>query len=236
MRPSIVLYSLIAFLLACSGGPSSAELHIIPTLHGLHATNERYTYDSLRAIVQRLEPHIVAVEMRPSDIGRDTAYLKRNYPLEMWMAPYWFPKAHIVGIDWLGDDLADDPIPEGHWQEAEITRNQRELQADSTAQERLLHCAALVTERITLLQNLSLDELLASRDAELTLRYYTCMDEQLAGTEHVRVLDFFRLRNERMYALIQALVAEHPGKRIVVLTGDDHYVQFATWRKGRSDL
>ncbi len=236
MRSFVVLCCLATLMLACGGGTQPAELHIIPTLHGLHATNERYTYDSLRAIVQRLAPDIVAVEIRPSDIGRDSSYLKRNYPLEMWMAPYWFPEARITGIDWLGDDLDDDPIPEGHWQQAEIVQHQRALQADSIAQELLVACAGLVDERMVLLRSLSLDELLASRDAELTLRYYACMDEQLADTEHVRVLDFFRLRNEHMYALIQALADENPGKRIVVLTGDDHYVQFAAWRKGRSDL
>jgi len=217
---------------ACGGPPRPAELHIIPTLHGLHATNSNYSYDSLRAIVERIGPDIVAVEVRPADIGRDTAYLGRNYPLEMWKAPDWFPEARVVGIDWLGDDLDDGPIPDDHWTEkAAITRYRRALREDTVAAARLSACDTFMEQRAPLLRTKSLPDLLDSDDAGLTLRYYACLEEQLAGTPHARVPAFYRERNERMYALVQALVAGNPGKRIVVLTGDDHYAQFDLWRR-----
>lgn len=39
--------------------------------------------------------------------------------------------------------------------------------------------------------------------------------------------------NERLYAPIQPLPGENPGQRIVVLNGDDHYVRFDAWQRGR---
>ena len=88
---------------------AQTRVYVIPVLHGMHKTNQQYTYDSIRAMVERLNPDVIAVEIRAEDIDSDTAYLKQNYPLEMWMMRYWFPSATIAGFDWLGKDLAANP-------------------------------------------------------------------------------------------------------------------------------
>ncbi|HYK54919.1 MAG TPA: hypothetical protein VEV15_00445, partial [Flavisolibacter sp.] len=71
-------------------GFAQTKVCLIPTLHGLHKTNKLYNYDSLKATVARLHPDVIAVEIRAEDVASDTAYLKKNYPYEMWMMRYWF--------------------------------------------------------------------------------------------------------------------------------------------------
>src|SRR5687768_9829702 len=114
---------------------AQTRVYVIPVLHGMHKTNPLYSYDSVQAIVKRLNPDVIAVEIRAEDIDSDTAYLKQNYPLEMWMMPYWFPGATIAGFDWLGDELAGKPIPARYWKDhSRIKALQRLLGTDSVCQ------------------------------------------------------------------------------------------------------
>lgn len=197
---------------------------LVPSLHGLHQTNKRYNYDSLQRIIRRFRPDIIAVEIRNEDLDADTFYLQKNYPAEMYRMRYWFPKTLILGIDWVGADIEGRAIPDRYWKEISLIRQYEKLLREDTAMAaRCRRCDSLYMERMLLLQNLSLPQLLASQDAALTSAYYRCMEEQLRGSIHRRVLDFYEERNEKILKNIRTILRFHKKQRIVIVTGDDHY-------------
>lgn len=202
----------------------TADVYLIPVLHGLHKTNPHYNYESLRAVIDSLNPEIIAVELRPEDITQDTMYLKRNYPKEMWMMQYWFPEKEIAGIDWLGPDIEGTPIPEKYWSEtAEIKNLERKLAADSLYNHKIQQCYTFQEKRMRLLKNLSLIDLLKSHEAALTLQQYACYEETLHGSPYEGITAFYLKRNQKLLENIETLRHANPTKTIVVLTGADHY-------------
>lgn len=219
-----LLLALACLLSLASCRAQETAVYFIPTLHGYHKINEAYSYESLRSLLDSLQPGVIAVEIRPEDVGADSAYLAANYPFEMRMPAWWFPEATIEGMDWLGDDLGAGPIPENYWKEVSaIKKHEAALRADSTWNARRANCDSLALERLDLLTRLSLRDLMASDDARLTRAYYRCLAEQLEGSVHTRILDFYDRRNEEILGHIMKIIDRHPGKVIVILTGDDHY-------------
>lgn len=219
-----LLPALVLLLTLASCRAQETAVYFIPTLHGYHKINEAYSYESLRGLLDTLRPDVIAVEIRPEDVGADSAYLAANYPFEMRMPAWWFPDAMIVGMDWLGDDIAGKPIPENYWKEVSaIKQHEAALRADSTWNARRATCDSLALERLDLLTRLSLRDLLASDDARLTRAYYRCLATQLEGSVHQRILEFYDRRNEAILENIQEILDRHPGKVIAILTGDDHY-------------
>lgn len=203
---------------------SQTKVYLIPTLHGLHQTNQQYTYDSLQAIIGRLHPDVLAVELRKEDVAADTAYLKQNYPYEMWMARYWFPTAQVEGFDWLGADLEGGPIPARYWQDrSRIKALQTLLETDSVYTARLAACDVYTQQRLAILETQSLKGILQSGDALLTRAFYDCLTQHLRGSDYGELTQFYDTRNRRMQQHLAGLLEQHRGKTIVILTGDDHY-------------
>ena len=227
MKHTITLVLCLAFFSTYSQNikKDTPTIHFIPTIHSLHNLNARYNYDSLKKIVAALKPDIIAVEIRPEDINQDSSYLKRNYPYEMRMMQYWFPKAAILGFDWLGEDIEGKMIPANYWKEiSPIKKFERALDADSVYSAKCQACDSFSTRRMEILKNYSLKEILVSEDAALTKAFYSCLETNLAGSTHKRVLRFYDLRNARILENINRIISENKGKTIVILTGDDHYV------------
>jgi len=217
---------LIALLFLLFSIPLAAQqkTHLIPVLHGLHKSNDAYNYDSLKAIIARLKPDIIAVEIRREDIGADTTYLKKNYPYEMWMMPQWFPKVRIVGFDWLGEDIEGKSIPDNYWKEiAEIKKWERKRNQDTIFTVKLAPCDSISKVRLEILKTSSLKEILESRDSELIKTYYSCMEANLQGSEYQKIPEFYSRRNREMLKNISKLRQQAKGKTLVIITGDDHY-------------
>jgi hypothetical protein len=205
-------------------GFTQTKVCLIHALHGLHKTNNQYSYDSLKAIITRMHPDVIAVEIRAEDVASDTAYLKKNYPYEMWMMQYWFPSATIEGFDWLGTELEGKAIPDRYWKDqSKVKTLERLLDGDSVYSSKANQCQTHVDERMTILKNNSLQNILQSKDASLTKAYYNCLDLQLQGSDYAELTRFYTARNEKMQERLSALVEKYPNKTIVVLTGDDHY-------------
>lgn len=203
---------------------AQTKVYILPALHGIHKANEQYTYDSVQAIVGRLAPDVIAVEIRSEDITSDTGYLKQNYPYEMWMMRYWFPAATVEGFDWLGTELEGAPIPARYWKDhSRIKALERLLDTDTVYTARLAACQLYTEERLRILQGSSLRGILQSNDAILVKEYYNCLEQHLRGSVYEELTGFYEARNRRMEQNLSALVAKYSGKTIVVLTGDDHY-------------
>lgn len=204
---------------------SQTKLYLVPALHGLHKLNKNYSYDSLRLQISRLKPDVIAVEIRKTDMQEDTSYLKKNYPFEMWMMQYWFPTIKTEGFDWLGNDIEGKRIPEKYWIEISlIKKSERELSKDLQFSIRCQECDSLKAERIEILKNSSLKEILNSKDAILCNQYHDCISAILTGSAYEFIPKFNRERNERIMENINEIKDRNPGKTIVVVTGDDHYV------------
>lgn len=202
---------------------AQTRIYIVPVLHGMHKTNPEYTYDSVRAIVGHLHPDVIAVEIRAEDMNSDTAYLKQNYPYEMWMMRYWFPGATIAGFDWLGPELEGRPIPHRYWKDhSRIKALQRLLDTDTVYINKLAACQLYTDERLAILTRSSLKAILESNNAILIKEYYNCLEQRLQGSQYEELTRFYDARNRRIQQNVEAIAKTHPGKRIVVLTGDDH--------------
>lgn len=215
---------LALFIITATNCVAQGKIYLVPTLHGLHQTNQAYTYDSLRHFIGRVKPDVIVVEMRAADVNEDTVYLKSNYPLEMRMMRYWFPGITIEGFDWLGADLEGKRIPDNYWKsQSEIKRWQNLLSLDTTMQARLKRCQLYVDERMKILTALSLSGIVNSSDAVLTRAYYDCLETELQQTDYAILTDFYRQRNQKMQVRLNELAEMHKGKTIVVLTGSDHY-------------
>jgi hypothetical protein len=226
LAPVANMKTFLLFLaLICTVSEKPAKVYLVPTLHNLHRVNAQYTYDSLIQLIKRLNPDVIAVEIRPEDVDRDSFYLKQNYPYEMWMMKYWFAGKKTEGFDWLGKDVEGKPIPDNYWKEiSAIKKWERMLNADSVYSKRADVCDSFTNKRVELLKTLSLKDLLKSKDAEWTKQFYNCMQEQLNRSLHQKILNFYSLRNKKLLQNIQRITRRYKGKTIVILTGDDHYV------------
>lgn len=222
MNKIIILFSAIALLHSCK--TNNPKVYLLPTIHKLHQVNPQYGYEQLREIVAELKPELIAVEIRSEDISRDSLYLKKNYPYEMWMMKQWFPTTRIEAFDWLGSDIEGKAIPENYWKEiSAIKKYEKALNEDPVYLDRKSKCSHFNEERLPILKTKSLYEILKSNDGELTEKFYSCLAESLRGSVHQRVVDFYERRNLELQKKLQKLIDSNRNKKILILTGDDHF-------------
>ena len=105
-----------------------------------------------------------------------------------------------------------------------IKKLERELANDSTFQMKITPCYYRSEEREQLLKNLSLEELIQSKDAEIVEFQYACYGKQLANSKYQALADFYKKRNEKILGNIRSIINKNTGKKILIVTGDDHYV------------
>ncbi|MFZ1369253.1 MAG: DUF5694 domain-containing protein [Ferruginibacter sp.] len=225
MYRKLLFFGICFLITTTSCNRYSGRVYFIPTIHGLHKANNKYNYDSLKQIVSSLDPDIIAVEIRAEDIAQDSVYLSKNYPYEMRMMRSWFPEAIVLGFDWLGNDIEGKLIPANYWSEvSSIKKYEKELNADSLFTKQTSECDTFTKQRLEILKTYSLKDILKSNDSVLTKQFYNCLDKKLKGSIHERVLQFYDLRNSKLLENIKRIIAENKHKRIVILTGDDHFV------------
>ncbi|RYZ39609.1 MAG: hypothetical protein EOP49_30110 [Sphingobacteriales bacterium] len=219
------MHYLLTILLLLLSLQSSAQMrtYVVPVLHGLHRTNDAYNYDSLRTLIGKLQPDLILVEMRSEDMEADTAYLKQNYPYEMWMVRYWFPETRLAGFDWLGEELEGRPVPAGYWKDSSsIKKLQRQLTGDSAIAKLKKPCDAIQEMRKETLRTGSLKSII-NRDPHFVVAYYDCLIEAYVGTDYQPLHRFYEKRNKRLTSNIRDLLKNNRAKRILILTGADHY-------------
>ncbi len=220
---NITLAILTAILFATAGSAQQRTL-LLPTLHALHRVTPRYNFDSLKAVIARQQPAVIAVEIRQEDIDKDSGYLKKNYPYEAWMMRYWFPQAKLIGYDWLGDDIEGKPIPDKYWESASSVQQwEKELKADTLYNSRAERCQVYLTQRVNMVVKSSLPEILDGNDAILQQEYYNCVSMQLLGSKHYRIMEFFNKRNSKMLENLRRQLPAFEGQSVVIVTGDEHY-------------
>lgn len=91
-RQSIWLNAGFAALSILTSLPLMAEpdtgndgIYVLGALHGLHESEDSFTYDDLRAIITRLNPDIMVLEVRPDELAefKDTRG-RPEYPEVIW--------------------------------------------------------------------------------------------------------------------------------------------------------
>lgn len=197
-----------------------AEVIVVATIHGLHAKNPNYPYEAVYGLVRRLHPDYVGVEIRPEDMPRGDAYLRKLYPLEMIeAAKAW--GVRCFGFDWLGDDIAGRPVPDDWWSKrSPLKKLERELDQDARFKDAELD--RLGADEAAIARTASAAELNDGRYDRLSARYYARLRQRLTGSRYASLSRFYAERDRRLAENIAAQVRKHPGDRFVILTGADH--------------
>src|SRR5690606_9807764 len=225
MKNPFVYFLLFLFLpmVSVMSQSSKTEVLVISTLHGAHEVNPNYSYADLFSFIEAFNPDVLGVEIRAEDLTRPAAYLKQNYPYEMYICREKYPSTLVVGFDWLGDDLAGRAIPERYWKEqSPIKKLQQELSADSVMREKLAVLDVLSEEKKALALRASLTSLNDGRYDLINRVYYAQLNVLLKNTPYEALSTFYATRDEMIARQILALIKSHPGKRMLFLVGADH--------------
>lgn len=231
--PRLAVWLFLLLLSGCApshlappaGDGARIEVMVIATLHSGHVDNPRYSYDDLYNRIEAFEPDMVGVEIRQEDIGKDHEYLARNYPLEMRVVAERYPDS-VVGIDWLGSDLAGRPIPPDYWRDrSEIKRLQREFGEESQYTTPQMGTAGKLQAEI--LAGATPSSLNDGRYDEATRDYYAALADAVGGTRFARLSEFYAERDRRIgeaasRVVERALHGPAASGRIVFVVGADH--------------
>ncbi len=206
------------------------ELLILPTIHGGHKKNVNYNFEHVRQIIQNFNPDIIALEIRPEDMNRDTTYLKAFFNPEMIMFRNEFPKAKKYGIDFMGSDVEGKPLPSDFMKDTigEFGRframNQKLMRDSAIVKARNTKgLPALISKRGLMMGSLGANQLMDGKYDALTEEFTIGQTEILRNTPYQYYDDFQVLRDQRIADNIKAIVLKNKGKRIIVLTGANHH-------------
>lgn len=217
---------------------SCAVVMVVASIHKRLATSTSFTYDDLYASVARFKPDYVGVEIRQEDLGRDDMYLGRNYPAEMVHLAHAYG-SRCFGFDWLGDDLAGRVIPADWWKvQSPVKALERDLNnappLQDAAHMRLSdRLDRLSDEQDRILASATVTSLVDGRYDRVTAAYYRTLTELLAGTRFAALPAYYRRRDHAIAANIVTFAADHPGRRIAVVTGGDHHGPIMTALRAR---
>ncbi len=193
---------------------------VIATIHGLHSRSVGYSYEALYALLNKLKPDFVGVEIRQEDLGRDSGYLASMYPKEMIDTAKAYG-TRVFGFDWLGDDVAGRPVPSDWWAKGSpIKKLERALDGDPSYKDEQLE--AISVDEKALHSSATPAGMNDGRYDLLNDAYYARMAFDYAGTPYELLPRFYAERDFQIAINISAAIKAHPGANIVVLTGADH--------------
>jgi hypothetical protein len=206
------------------------ELLILPTIHGGHKSNVNYNFEHVRKIIQNFKPDIIALEIRPEDMDRDTNYLKPLYNPEMILFKNEFPEAKKAGIDFMGADFEGKPLPFGFMKETigEFGKframNQKIMSDSAIVKARITkRLPSISSKRGEMMANLTANQLMDGKYDALTEEFTIGQTEVLRNTPYQYYDDFQVSRDQRIADNIKELAIKNKGKRTIVLTGANHH-------------
>ena len=227
------IYLALLFVISSFTNPIFAqktEVLVLPTIHGGHKKNVNYNFEHVRRIIQNFKPDIIAVEIRPEDMNRDTNYLNPLYNPEMIMFKNEFPKAVKAGIDFMGADFEGKPLPANFMKETigEFGKframNQTIMRDSGIVKARIAKgLPAIITKRGEMMATLGANQLMDGTYDALTEEFTKGQTEVLKNTPYQYYDDFQVSRDQRIADNIKALAINNRGKRIIVLTGANHH-------------
>lgn len=200
-----------------------SEVVIISTIHSAHEKNPNYSYDSLFKFIEKYNPEIIGIEIRKEDMDSSLAYLKNNYPFEMYKSIEKYPARKLFGFDWLGSDLEGKAIPENYWKEiSSLKKLQAKLNQDSIISQKLSIMEMITKEKEKLILNVSLSKLNDGRYDLINFIYYEQLRMLLQGSEYIALSDFYQERNRHIAENIIEIIKNNKGKKMIFLLGADH--------------
>lgn len=224
-----LLLLLIALISVSSVFAQKTELLILPTIHGGHKKNVKYTFDHVRNIIKNFNPDIIALEIRPEDMDQDTIYLKASFNPEMILFKNEFPKAKKLGIDYMGSDVEGKLLPPDFMKDTigEFGRframNQKLMRDSAIVKARIAKgLPDIVSKRTHMMATLSANELMEGTYDGLTEEFTQGQTSVLRHTPYQYYDDFQVKRDQRIADNIKAIALKNKGKRIIVLTGANH--------------
>lgn len=198
-----------------------ATVMIVPSIHQRHQTNPNYSYDDLFRIVRTFRPDRVGVEIAPERMTFDAAYLADQYPQEMVALKSDYGD-RAFGFDWAGDAPSTRTIAidwttsqPGTADEAELNTPERRAYAARLTQ--------IAAERDHLLATATPYSLSTGRYNALCVDYNNTLRAYVAGTRYEAEARFATAQDAHLAANIAAAIKAHPGERIAVVTGAEHY-------------
>jgi hypothetical protein len=241
MRRISFILAMAIFQLNAPAWAQKTELLLLPTIHGAHKKNVKYSFDHVTRIITNFKPDVIAVEIRPEDMDQDTSYLKKFYQPEMIMAKNSFPGIKKAGIDFMGSEISGK-----HLSDDFSVDTVGEMGRFRVMNQRLMKDSAIVTARIVkgmvrlkakqgeLMANLSANEMLSSYD-KITQEYSQAQTAVLTNTPYQYYDRFSIMRDQKIADNIREIVRNNPGKRIIVLSGANHHNRLAAaFRKVKS--
>ncbi len=206
------------------------ELLILPTIHGGHAKNVKYSFIHVTNIIKNFKPDIIAMEIRPEDMDQDTIYLKKFYQPEMIMARLGFPGVQKAGIDFMGSEMEGKNLPDnfnrdtvGEMGRFRIT-NQKLMKDTAIVKARIAKgMVSLKSKQGQMMGKLSANELLDGTYDKVTDEYTKAQTAVLCNTPYQYYDTFSIKRDQKIADTIRDIALKNPGKRIIVLTGANHH-------------
>lgn len=199
------------------------SIMIMASMHQFHKEHPTFDYDKLFLSIEHFQPDHVGVEIRPEDIGADDDYLSQNYPFEMVKLSKDYDNGRCFGFDWLGEDIAGQPIPNNYWKEISLYKKlEREL-SDATSID-FQELDVLFEQQMEILKTATPASLIDGRYGQVTKRYYQVSDDLLRGTKYEFIPQFRRRRDQEIGKNIVDFIHGHPGTRIALVMGANHHV------------
>ena len=198
-----------------------ATVMIVPSIHQHHQTNPNFSYDDLFRIVRTFRPDRVGVEIAPERMTFEAAYLADQYPQEMITLKSDYGD-RAFGFDWAGDAPPTRAIT------IDWTTSQPEMADDAALNtpERRAYAARLSqlsAERDQLLATTTPYNLSTGRFDALCIDYNNTLRAYVAGTQYEAAARFDTAHDAHLAANIATVIRAHPGERIAVVTGAEHY-------------
>ena len=196
---------------------------VLASMHQFHKDHPTFDYDRLFNAVENFQPDFVGVEIRPEDIGAGENYLSQNYPFEMIELSKEYGDGRCFGFDWLGEDIAGQPIPNNYWKEISVHKKlEREMSDDDSID--FTELEDLFEQQMAILKTATPASLIDGRYGAVTKRYYQVSDDVLRETRYEFITQFRRRRDQEIGKNIVDFILSHAGSRIALVMGANHQV------------
>lgn len=201
----------LAFLLPLSPiqgqTATPSEVFILATLYQRHATTPAYSHDTLRQVIRRINPAVVVLDVSPNELRAESVHpSKAEYPEVI------FP---LVRSQRYHAYPGEPPEPTFAEIVNQLSSALKQFQADQPAlAEADRAFTASTYAALAALWRTPADVNSPVTDALLRARRE--YQDRLAGRQ---VADAWKRWNDHAAKMVRQAVADHPGKRILVLIG-----------------
>ncbi|HJS47669.1 MAG TPA: hypothetical protein VJ773_06775 [Gemmatimonadales bacterium] len=192
---------------ASAGAQSKTEVFVLATLYQRHATTPAYSHDSLRAIILRIDPAVVVLDVSPTELrDRTVAPSKAEYPEVI------FPLVAAEGYQAYAGEPDEPTFTEIVTGLGEALRRFRSEQpalaeADKAFGEAAFAALSRLWQSPADVNSAATDQVLRAR------REY---QDRLAGPA---VAEAWRRWNDHALGVVAQARADNPERRILVLIG-----------------